>query len=346
MKNTFKERLGGFFRTYTIVVVLVAVLLLFSIVLGDRFTNSTNILNVIRSVSMVGLICCGYSFVMISGGCDISTGWQMNLAMSIMAKLMVDHGVAPVIAVLCGMLACVLCQILNAYIGVKLNLHGFLVSLATMNIFQGLTMLYTGAQTTIGLPEGFNWAGQGNLVGTVPVAVVILLVCTIIAHVVLNKTTFGRYVFAIGGNAEAARLSGINVNKQRILIACWCGVFVGIAGWVMLSRMNTGYPSAATGYEFKAILACCVGGLSFSGGIGKILGVFCGAVVIGVLSNGLTLLGVSEYWQYNINGVLMLGAVAFDQIIQASAIRHAKLAQAKTQAAAAANSEISCAERQ
>lgn len=331
----FKEMVFSFFRTYTIVVILLLVILFFSITLREKFINSINLLNTVRSVSMVGLICCGYSFVMISGGCDISTGWQMCLSMSLMAKLMVDMGVSPVIAVIIGILACVGCQIFNAVIGIKLKLHGFLVSLATMNVFQGITMLYTGARNTIGLPEGFNFVGQGYLVGKLPMAVVILIACTIVTHIVLNKTVFGRYVFAIGGNPDAARLSGIPTNLFRILIAVWCGIFVGIASFVMLSRLNTGYPSAAVGYEFKAILACCVGGVSFSGGIGKTLGVFCGAIVIGVLGNGLTLMGVSEYWQYIINGALMLGAVAFDQFIQSAAIKRGKLEQAKMQEQAA-----------
>lgn len=330
-KRSFKEKFFNLARTYTIFFVLIAVFALFAISLGSRFTNSTNILNVVRSCSMVGCLCCGYCFVMISGGCDISTGWQMNLAMAIMAKLMVEHGVAPAIAVILGILVCILCQLFNAIIGIKLNLHGFMVTLATMNVFQGITMLYTKAKNIIGLPQGFNYVGQGYLMGKIPVAVVILIICTIVTHIVLTKTVFGRYVFAIGGNADAAKLSGINVNKYRLLIASWCGLFVGIASWIMLSRLNTGYPSAATGYEFKAILACCVGGVSMMGGVGKAFGVFCGALTIAVLGNGLTIAGVSEFWQYIINGALMLGAVAFDQLITASTIKRSKLAQVKEQ---------------
>lgn len=332
VKNSLKEKMGNFIRTYSIVVVLIFLLILFSATLQGRFISAANVFNTIRSVSMVGLICCGYCFVMISGGCDISIGWAMCLSMSVMAKLMVECSVNPVIAVLAGIGVCILCQLFNTVIGIKLNLNGFLVTLATMNVYQGITMIYTNAATTIGLPKGFNYVGQGYVFGVIPVAVVILIVCAVISHVVLNKTTFGRYVFAIGGNAEAARLSGINVNFYKMVIAVWCGIFVGLASFVMLSRLNTGYPSAATGYEFKAILACCIGGVSFSGGTGKTFGVLCGAIAIGILGNGLTLLGVSEYWQYLINGFLMLGAVALDQFIQQDAIRRGKLANAKAQA--------------
>ncbi len=334
-KSAFMDKFGKFFRTYSIVAVLAFVFIFFSIT-TDAFLTPANILNIIRAVSMVGLICCGYSLVMISGGVDISTGWIMCLSMVMMTRAMVVWHWPTWISVLLGILVSIACYWINCIIAIKVNISSFLVTLATMYVFRGIVFLITGAKTTTGLPAGFNYVGQGYIFGKIPVAVVILIVCTIITHIVLNKTIFGRCVFAIGGNPEAANLSGINVNKYKMLIYAWCGVFVGIASWVMLSRLNTGYPAAAEGYEFKAILACCVGGVSFSGGIGKVLGVFCGAVVIGMLSNGMTLMGVSEYWQYVINGALMLGAIVLDQYIQQSAIRRAKSAQAKTQELTAA----------
>lgn len=328
---SFKDLMGRFLRSYSIVVVLLFVIVLFS-VLSPAFLSSTNLLNIVRSISMVGLISCGYALVMISGGCDISTGWIMNLAMVFMSRAMVFWQWPMWCSVLLGIFVCICCYWFNCIIAIKVNLHPFLVTLATMYIYRGIVFLITKAVTITGLPEGFNYVGQGYILGSrIPVAVVVLLICTIISHVVLKHTVFGRYVCAIGGNAEAARLSGINVNRYKMLIYTWCGIFVGIAGWVMLSRLNAGYPAAAEGYEFKAILACCVGGVSFMGGIGNMLGVFCGAVTIGVLSNGMTLLGVSEYWQYVINGALMLGAVVLDQYIQHSAIRRAKVEQAKLQ---------------
>lgn len=328
-KTNVKEKIIHFAKTYTIFFVLIAVFLIFAVYKGKRFVNPINLLNVVRQCAVVGIVCCGYSFVMISGGSDISTGWQMNLCMALMAKFMVDLGMNPVIAVLVGILGCIACQCLNQYIGLKLNLGGFMVTLATQNIFQGITYLYTDGRTVNNLPEGFNFVGQDYIFGNVPVAAIVLVICTIITHIVLNKTIFGRYVFAIGGNEQAAKLSGINVNKYKMLIAVWCGVFIGIASFVMLSRMNSMYPNAATGYEFKAILACSVGGLSSQGGVGKVFGMFCGALTISLLTNGMSIAMINDYWQIVTNGVLMLCAVAFDQIVTRRTIAKAKLAQAK-----------------
>ena len=329
MKKNFKSNLINFARTYTIFFVLIAVFLIFAFLKGERFVNATNLLNVIRQCAVVGIVCCGYSFVMISGGADISTGWQMNLCMALMAKFMVDFGVNPVIAVFIGIIGCILCQCLNQYIGLKFNLGGFMITLATKNIFEGITYLYTDGRTLNNLPKGFNFVGQGYVFDIIPVAAVVLVACTIVTHIVLNKTIFGRYVFAIGGNSQAAQLSGINVNKYKMLIACWCGLFIGIASYVMLSRMNTMYPNAATGYEFKAILACSVGGLSSQGGVGKVFGMFCGALTISLLTNGMSIAMINDYWQIVTNGVLMLFAVAFDQVVVRRTVARAKLAQAQ-----------------
>ena len=162
-KTTFKERIIHFAKTYTIFFVLIAVFLIFAIYKGKRFVNPVNLLNVVRQCAVVGIVCCGYSFVMISGGSDISTGWQMNLCMALMAKFMVDLGMNPVIAVLIGILGCIACQCLNQYIGLKLNLGGFMVTLATQNIFQGITYLYTDGRTVNNLPEGFKFITKTNV---------------------------------------------------------------------------------------------------------------------------------------------------------------------------------------
>jgi len=332
-KSSFISRLGNLLRVYTIIIVLVGVVIFFSVILKQKFLDMDNIFNTIRAVSMVGLVCCGYSFVMISGGTDISTGWAMCLSMAVMAKLMVERKMHPVIAVAVGILICIFFQLFNVYVGIITNLHGFIVTLASQYIIRGATMIYTGARNVVGLPPGFNYVGQKNIANFIPAAIVILFFAVIITHIVLNKTVFGRYVFALGGNIEAARLSGINVNKVRVMISIWCGFFIGMASYVMLSRLNAAYPTAAMGYEFRAILACSIGGISFSGGIGKVYGMICGAIVLGIIANGLALMGVNEYYQYIVNGFMMIGAVLLDQGIQKSIINRAKQVQAREQLA-------------
>ncbi len=328
-KPTVVSRIGNLLRVYTILIVLVLTVIFFSIVIKDKFLNFDNLMNTIRAVSMVGLVCCGYSFVMISGGTDISTGWAMCLSMAVMARLMVVNKMGPVLAVSIGILICIFFQLFNVYIGIITNLHGFIVTLASQYIIRGATMIFTGARNIVGLPAGFNFVGQGSVGGIVPAAVIVLFIAVIITHIVLNKTVFGRYVFALGGNIEAARLSGINISKLRIMISIWCGFFIGLASFVMLSRLNAAYPSAAMGYEFRAILACSIGGISFSGGIGKVYGMICGAIVLGIIANGLALMGINEYYQYIVNGFMMVGAVLLDQGIQNSVIKRAKMLQAQ-----------------
>ena len=292
--------------------VLLIIVLVFSIfVPNGKFTSFDNIMNILRQASILGTAAVGVTFVMISGSTDLSVGSIIALVGVLCAKLL-EMGMNPVLVVVLGILMGVVASGLNGVLAVALKMSPFIITLAAMSIWTGLAYIISAGKTIYQIPKSFGQLSQTFLFGKVPVLAIYFLIFVLIGAFILKKTYFGRYVYALGGNNEASRLSGINVNKNRIMIHLLCGVFVGVAGVLLLSRTMIGSGAAASTYAFDCITAACLGGISISGGEGKISGTVLGILVIGVLFNGLTLMEVSDFVQQVVKGLILISAVTVD----------------------------------
>lgn len=297
-------------KTFGIYIVLLVLMVFFSIA-SENFLDSHNLLNVARQVSMMGIAAVGFAFVLLLGGIDLSIGSLITLVNISTAWLMVNAGWHPVAAVAFALLLSAGVGFFNGWIISNLQMPPIIVTLAMMIIIEGVAYLICGGLPIYGFAKSFSAIGQGY-VGPIPIPVIIMIVVMALGMVILRKTYFGRYFYAVGGNEEAAELSGINVKRVKYLVYTLSGFFAGIAGIVMLSRTNSGQVIAGKGFEFLVLTACVLGGVSVSGGSGKISNVLGGVLVLGVLSNGLVLLDVDDYVQKVIRGSVLLIAVALD----------------------------------
>ncbi|GAC90578.1 ribose ABC transporter permease [Anoxybacillus flavithermus NBRC 109594] len=281
--------------------------------LSDSFFTLDNWLNILRQVSINALIAFGMTFVILTGGIDLSVGSVLALSSAFAAGLMAN-GMNGIFAMMIGISAGLAMGALNGVIITKGRVAPFIATLATMTIFRGATLVYTEGRPITGFSDEltFQMIGRGYFLG-IPVPVVLMLVAYVLLYVVLKKTTFGRHTYAIGGNEEATRLSGIRVDRLKIWIYSLTGGLAALAGLILTSRLNSAQPTAGTAYELDAIAAVVLGGTSLSGGRGWIFGTLIGALIIGVLNNGLNLLNVSSFYQQVIKGVVILLAVILDR---------------------------------
>lgn len=272
-----------------------------------------NILNVMRQVSINALIAFGMTFVILTGGIDLSVGSILALSSAITASLLAG-GMDPILAILIGLLAGAIMGAINGFIITKGKVAPFIATLATMTIFRGLTLVYSDGRPITGLSESalFEMMGKGY-VSWIPVPVIYMMVAYGILYFILKKTTFGRRVYAIGGNEEATILSGIRVDRVKIWIYSITGLLSALAGIILASRLNSSQPTAGASYELDAIAAVVLGGTSLSGGRGWIFGTLIGALIIGVLNNGLNIMNVSSFYQQVVKGGVILLAVLLDR---------------------------------
>lgn len=297
---------------YAIYAVLILLFLFFSIA-SPSFINANNLINVVRQISMLGIASVGMTFALLVGGIDLSIGSQMSMVAVICSIMMTKGNINPCIA-------SILCIILTSAVGFfngiiisKIKMPPLIVTLSTMIIIEGVAFIISKGIPIFGFPQGFSVLGQGYI-GIIPIPVIIMIVILIIGAVILNKTYIGRYFYSIGGNEEASRLSGIDVDKIKCLAYTLSGLFAGISGVILLSRTNSGQPTMGKGFEFDVLTAVVLGGVSVNGGVGKISNVISGILIIGVLNNGLVLMGMNTYVQSVIKGIVLLIAVAFDFI--------------------------------
>lgn len=281
-------------------------------ILSPHFLTTENLLSIALQTAIIAIIALGQIYVIISGGIDLSVGSIVALSGVVTAQLLVS-GVNPILAILVGVLAGTLLGFINGFIIAKGNLPPFIVTLGMMGVARGLSLVMTDGLPISSLPESFTVLGNGTLLG-IPIPVIFLIIAASIAAFILSKTIFGRYVYSIGSNEEAARLSGINVNTNKIMIYAICGLMSGLAGVLMSARLVSAQPSAGTGYELDAIAAVVIGGASLVGGVGTVGGTIIGAFIMGVLRNGLNLLNVSPFWQQIAIGVIIVLAVYIDQV--------------------------------
>ncbi|MEP2777655.1 MAG: ABC transporter permease [Luteolibacter sp.] len=301
---------AAFARQFGIYIVLLFLLIFFTIA-SENFLVSNNLLNVARQVSMMGIAAVGFSFVLLLGGIDLSVGSVITLVNIVAAYLMVNSGLHPVLAVTAALALSAAIGFSNGWIIANLRMPSIIVTLAMMIIIEGVAYLICEGLPIYGFVKSFAVIGQGY-VGPVPIPVIIMVVVMAIGGFILRKTYFGRYFYAVGGNEEAAKLSGIDVNKVKYLVYTLSGFFAGVAGIVILSRTNSGQVLSGKGFEFDVLTACVLGGVSVAGGVGKISNVLAGVLILGVLSNGLVLLDISQFVQMVIKGSVLLIAVGLD----------------------------------
>lgn len=277
----------------------------------SSFLNWSNLSQVIRSLAFIAIMAVGQSVVIISNGIDLSVGSVLGLSGVIAAQLLAVGQPIPV-AMAAGIMAGLGCGLLNGILITRVNLPPFIVTLGMMSIARGLAFALTGGETIRGLPHEFLSIGQGEIL-QIPIPVILMLAVAVVVALGLKNLRWGRYVYAIGGNEEAARYAGINVAWNKLLIYGLCGLTAGIAGVVFTSRFGVGQSTAGSGYELDVIAAAVIGGVSLSGGRGTILGAIVGSVLMGVLRNGLVLMNVSAYWQQVAIGLVILVAVVMDR---------------------------------
>jgi len=278
--------------------------------LSPNFLTPSNFINVLRQVSINGVVAIGQTLVILTGGIDLSVGSGIGVAGILVAKLQ-PYGVVPAIGV--ALAACLAAGLVNGLIITRLRVTPFVATLGMMAILRGADYVISGGYSIYSTPYLVKFIGQGNILG-IPMLVVVVLVATGIAYYVTRYTVFGRHIYAVGGNEEGARLAGVRVQRTKLWAYVISGLTMGIAGVMLAGRMNTGEPTAGTGYELDCIAAVVIGGTSLSGGQGSALGTLLGALVLGVVNNGMNILNVNVYWQQVVKGSIIVLAVVIDQL--------------------------------
>lgn len=311
MSSLKANALSAFLIKYGILIAFLVICILLSVATPYFFT-SQNILIVLRQVSINGILAIGVTFVIITGGIDLSLGSVLALTGVVAAgfahpdtyPLMVPIGLALMTGLIIGAA--------NGFIITLGKVAPFIVTLGMMTIARGLALVWSGGRPVTNLSPTFNYIGGGDFL-YIPVPILLFLLVIIISGVTLKYTRIGRYIYAVGGNEEAARASGIRVNRVKLFAYILCGLLAGLAGVVLAARINTGQPNAGIAYELDAIAAVVIGGTSLMGGRGSIMGTVIGVLIIGVINNGLDLLNVSSYYQQIVKGVIIIGAVLLDR---------------------------------
>jgi inositol transport system permease protein len=312
----------SFLARFAPLIFLLVLMAVFAVI-EPRFLSSINLFNVMRQVSITGLLAIGMTFVILTAGIDLSVGSLLAFAGLVAAAVakggmqdrftvgdgMIGYGwpLAALAAIAVGVAG----GLLQGIAITRLKVPAFVVTLGGMSVFRGAALLFAGGGPISGFQPDFAWWGQGRI-GPVPVPVIIFLTAAVIAHIVLRTTRYGRRVYAVGGNPEAARLAGLNVNNVICGVYVIMGFFAGLGAFVLAARLNSAEAVAGTGYELTVIASVVIGGTSLFGGSGTIFGTVIGAILIGVLLNGLVLMNVSSYIQQIIIGVIIVFAVAFD----------------------------------
>lgn len=276
-------------------------------IITPRFLSYGNIKNVLTQVSVNAVIAIGMSFVILTGGIDLSVGSILAVSAAAAASIMKSTGNVYLAIFVALAIGCVI-GLINGVLVSKGKIQAFIVTLATMTIFRGITYVYTNGTPISGLGQNFSGIGNKMILG-LPIPVVIMVIVFGIAFYILSQTRYGRYLYALGGNEDSARLSGINTDKIKTLVYVICGATAALSGIIVTSRIGSASPNAGVGFELDAIAAVVVGGTSLSGGEGSVVGTIIGALIIGVLSNGLNLVNVSPFYQAIVKGLVILLAV-------------------------------------
>lgn len=303
-----------FGNTEVIILLASVILMLASYFVNDTFFSQYNMSTLFRTMSFVTIVAFGQTLILLLGDIDLSVGAIACFTAVVSGIFMTTWEVNPYLIFLLGLAIGCGCGLLNAFFITKFNITPFIITLATSQIFTGLVYVITEGHTVMGIPEAFTVLGQGMLFDWLPVPVVIMAVAGVILFFVLHYTPFGRYIYAIGGNATAAKLVGINVRKNRSLVYVVCGFLSALAGMLMMARLGSAQPTVGTGWVMPSITAAVLGGTSMSGGRGGIVGTVVGALLMTVISNAIVIMHVSTYMEEVIVGSVVIVAVLIDAI--------------------------------
>lgn len=298
-------------REFIAFAALVLIFVFFSLG-SENFFTMFNIMNIFRQASINAIIAVGMTFVIISGGIDLSVGATVSLSGVMAAIVMGNWGMNSVVGVLCGLTVGIAIGFVNGFVITKGGVPPIIATVATMTIASGLALVLTGGRSVTNLPDSFSVIGRGNI-GILPIPVFIILITYVLGHILLTKTRFGATVFGIGGNEEAARLAGISVEWVKIRVYMFCGAMSAISGLIMASRLNSGQPLAGDGLDLNAIAAVVIGGASVNGGVGGVVGSLIGALLMSVLTNGFDLIGMGRYYQMIFTGIVLILAVTLQK---------------------------------
>ncbi|MDR0498157.1 MAG: ribose ABC transporter permease [Holophagales bacterium] len=289
-------------------------LILFS-ALNPKFLNPRNILNIVRQITFNSILAMGMTMVIITGGIDLSVGSVLALVAVVTASLVrIESPLLPFpLAMLVGLILGCFCGLVNGFIVTKGKLAPFITTLVMMTITRGAAQLFTQGRPISGLNTSFLFIGAGSWL-MIPVPIYILAFIVLISYFIINNTRTGRYIYAVGGNEQAARASGIKVDRTKIFVYAFSGTMAALVGIILTARLNSAAPVLGSGYELDAIAATVIGGTSMEGGRGKINRSLIGGLIIGTISNGLDILNVSAYWQQIIKGLIILTAVFIDKM--------------------------------
>jgi Ribose/xylose/arabinose/galactoside ABC-type transport systems, permease components len=328
------EKKGGlqtfvaFWNKAGILVVFIVVCIFLAIMTKGLFLRPDNILNVVRQVSIHGVVAVGMTMIILFGLIDLSVGSIIAFSGILVAGLQVkwmkgeNEWLMLAVSIVVAIAAGAAVGFFNGFVSTKAKIHPFIITLGTMSIFRGATMLIGNGRPITGTTQIFRYIGAGEigkgwLPIVIPFPVIIFLVCVAMAHFVLRKTAFGRSIYAIGGNPEAAYLSGIMVDRVKIATYTILGCLCGLSALILTSRLNSGQMTAGQGYEMDIIAGVVIGGTSMLGGEGGVLGTLLGVLLIGVIQNGMNLMGVQPYWQTIVKGAIIILAVLMDRLKRA-----------------------------
>ncbi|MDR2476704.1 MAG: ABC transporter permease [Treponema sp.] len=308
-----QTELNLFTRRYGISFVMLIMIIGLAIA-SPTFRTSGNVLSILLQVSINGILAMGMVFVITAGGIDLSIGSMLALTSTIMGVILNETGNI-VLACAVSIAATTFFGFINGILVAKFKLFPFVVTLATQLVIRGIAYLVSGGYSLSLSSTAFMQIGAGRLFGIIPYPVIILLCVIAVSYVILHNTKLGRYVYAVGGNINAATASGVNVFWTQTKTFIISGICCGIAGIIMTSRINAAQPNIGVGYETDAIAACVIGGTSFAGGVSTIPGTVVGIIIIGLIYNGMNLIGISSYWQTITKGLLIIGAVMVDMFM-------------------------------
>jgi ribose transport system permease protein len=308
--NNFGNRMGSILKKNMPFLILVFLVVLFSFI-APNFMTLGNLRTLIRQISFAGISAVGLIFVMISGGIDLSIGSQIVFGNVLLAIMMADWKLQPAVAIPLILVVGTGLGAINGLLCIKLKIHPLIITLGTSAIFKGAGYIINQSRNIMGFPDSFRWFGQGY-VWEIPVPVIVMIIVALIGAFILTKTYFGRQVFALGGNEEAARLAGVNIDRMKVLLFMICGFVSSITTVLLLSRVFAGQTMTGQGLEFDCLTAALLGGVSFKGGEGSIFGLMVGMLIIGVLNNAMQLATFPDFSQTVVKGSVLLIAVAFD----------------------------------
>jgi ribose/xylose/arabinose/galactoside ABC-type transport system permease subunit len=316
-KSPARASLGKFFswlfraRETGIALVILLIMIILAAATPNFFTAS-NLAIVARQVSLSAIIAIGMTMVILLGGIDLSVGSVVALASVVIGYVMVRMQMPIWVSILVGLAVGATVGLINGFLIIRTRVPPFIITLGMMGLARGAALVITKGSTISGLPLSYLNIGQGYLWGYIPYPVIIMIVIAVVVHLVLSRTTFGRRIYFIGSNEEAARLSGINVNRIKVIVFSLAATLAATEAVIETARMSTAQPASGVGYELTAIGAVIIGGASMMGGEGTILGTILGATLLGLITNGLILVGVSAYWQQVFSGTIIILAVALD----------------------------------